>query len=357
LQGVYQKPNSKNCVPALQNDFVNWDDPEYVYENEQIRSLGKESLRWMLTAYHASNWHPLTWLSHAVDYAIWGLNPLGHHLTSIIFHGLNTFLVVILITRLVSFGRNDMPAQTCLPAGKVRNSKPACRQARFEIRNSLLAGVVTGLLFGLHPLHVESVAWVSERKDVLYAFFYLLSILAYVRYVRAGQGKGAVPYGVCMVLFVCSLLSKPMAVTLPVVLLILDVYPLGRFTPLARKPGQGFLTGGYRTVEKVPFFVLSIVSSILTVQAQGAGGALKSLQLHPLGERVLVSIRALLFYLFKMVWPNDLAPLYPYPAGVSLFDDIQYLGVVVLVIGITVFCFWQWRRQKVWAAVWAYTMW
>jgi tetratricopeptide (TPR) repeat protein len=321
-------------LPVLGNGFVNWDDPEYVYENEHIRSLGKESLRWMFTTYHASNWHPLTWLSHGIDYAMWGLNPLGHHLTSIVLHGLNTFLVVILITRLVSFGRNDITAQ-------IRNTK-------YEIRNSLLAGAVTGLLFGLHPLHVESVAWVSERKDVLYAFFYLLSILAYVRYVRAEAGKRTVPYVVCLVLFLLSLLSKPMAVTLPVVLLILDVYPLGR-TGI-----KGLFTSHWRVVvEKVPFFTMTIVSSIMTVQAQEAGGALKSLDFHSMGERVPVGIRALLFYLYKVVWPVDLAPLYPYPSGASLFN-IQYLGFVVMVVGITVFCIWQWRLQRVWAALWAY---
>jgi regulator of sirC expression with transglutaminase-like and TPR domain len=141
-----------------------------------------------------------------------------------------------------------------------------------------------------------------------------------------------------------------MAVTLPVVLLILDVYPLGRTGVRGLFTNQWWLL-----VEKAPFFALSIVSSILTVQAQGTGGALKSLQLHSLGERILVSIRALMFYLYKMVWPLDLAPLYPYPVGASLFD-IKYLGMMVLVVGITVFCIWQWRRQKVWAALWAYYM-
>jgi tetratricopeptide (TPR) repeat protein len=321
-------------LPALENDFVNWDDQYYVYENQNIWTLNGESLKWMLTAYHASNWHPLTWLSHGIDYAVWGLNPMGHHLTSIVLHGLNTFLVVILITQLVSFGRKDITDHI--------------RISNFEFRDSLLAGAVTGLLFGLHPLHVESVAWVSERKDVLYAFFYLLSILAYVRYAGAEAGKRAVPYVMCLVLFVFSLLSKPMAVSLPVVLLILDVYPFRRLGK------EGIFRGKKKVlIEKVPFFALSIVSSILTVQAQGSAGALRSLELYSLYERILVGIQALMFYLYKMVWPVDLAPLYPYPSEASLFD-IQYLGIVVLVTGITAFCTWQWRKQKVWAAVWAY---
>jgi hypothetical protein len=154
-------------LPVLGNDFVNWDDPEYVYDNEQIRTLGKESLWWMFTAYHASNWHPLTWLSHGIDYAMWGLNPMGHHLTSVLLHGLNTLLVVVVISSLVGFGRGGE-----------------------EQGRAVVAGAVTGLLFGVHPLHVESVAWVSERKDVLYAVFYLLSILFYIKYVFFLQREG-----------------------------------------------------------------------------------------------------------------------------------------------------------------------
>jgi hypothetical protein len=324
-------------IPALHNGFVNWDDTGYVYENEHIRSLGKESLQWMLTAYHASNWHPLTWLSHGIDYAIWGLDPLGHHLTSIVLHGLNTFLVVVLITRLVQIGQGR------------RIGRGASEETGED--RAVVVGAVTGLLFGIHPLHVESVAWVSERKDVLYAFFYLLSVLSYVRYVWMHREGGSVRsrwYVLSLVMFVCSLMSKPMAVTLPVVLLILDVYPLGR-TGIRELVGSQWRV----VVEKVPFFVLSIVSSILTVQAQEAGGALKSLELHPMGERILVAFRALLFYLYKMVLPLDLAPLYPYPAVTGLLD-IEYLWMVLLVIGITVFCIWRWRRQRVWAVGWAY---
>jgi tetratricopeptide (TPR) repeat protein len=329
-------------IPALHNGFVNWDDNVYVYENEHIRSLGKKSLQWMLTAYHASNWHPLTWLSHGIDYAVWGLDPLGHHLTSIVLHGLNTFLVVILITRLVMLGQAKA-------SGDSQYSSPVTRHS--SLRSPLVAGALTGLLFGIHPLHVESVAWVSERKDVLYAFFYLLSVLSYVRYVTTLGKEGSVHYRwyvLCLVLFVCSLMSKPMAVTLPVVLLILDVHPFGR-TGI-----KGLFTSHWRLlVEKAPFFVLSVVSSVLTLQAQEAGGALKSLQLHSLGERILVSIRALLFYFYKMICPVDLAPLYPYPVDASLLD-INYLGMIVIVVGITVFCIWSWKKQKIWAVVWTF---
>jgi tetratricopeptide (TPR) repeat protein len=322
-------------LPVLQNDFVNWDDDRYVYENPDIQSFGPESVRWMFTAFHASNWHPLTWFSHAIDHSLWGLNPLGHHLTSIVLHGLNTFLVVILITRLVSFGRNDMAVQ-------IRNSKPACRQARFEIRDSLLAGAVTGLLFGLHPLHVESVAWISERKDVLCAFFTLLSMMAYLRY--SFSEKKTLPYCLCLFFFILALMSKPMAVTLPVIFILFDIYPLQRL-----KRGS-FLSVFF---EKLPFFAFSVASSVVTIMAQQTGGAIQSLETHPLGERLFVGIRAIIFYLVKMVWPDGLAPLYPYPLGLS-FMSFDLLGSLVLVFGITVFCVALWRRQKAWSALWAY---
>jgi hypothetical protein len=286
----------------------------------------------MFTAYHASNWHPLTWLSHGIDYALWGLNPMGHHLTSVLLHGLNTFLVVILITRLVSFTRMDETAQ-------IRNTRSA-------IHNPLIIGAVTGLLFGVHPLHVESVAWVSERKDVLYAFFYLLSILAYVRYVRAEAGKRAVPYVVCLVLFVFSLLSKSMAVTLPVVLLILDVYPFGRTGV------RGLFTNQWRLlVEKVPFFVLSIVSSVLTLQAQGTGGSIVPVWVHPLGDRVLIAVKGLCYYLLKTIWPSGLVPLYPFPIQISV--GFEYIVSFIAVTGLTLLSLWLWvKKKRIFLIVW-----
>jgi hypothetical protein len=164
-------------LPALQNDFVNWDDPQYIYKNTHIQFIDINFLKWMFTSFYASNWHPLTWLSHAIDYAIWGLNPMGHHLTSIIFHGLNTFLVVLLIIRLVNYGT---PPILPLVKGGLRGGTKGG-----EYYTPLSAGAVTGLLFGIHPLHVESVVWISERKDVLCAFFFLLSILYYLKYTSS----------------------------------------------------------------------------------------------------------------------------------------------------------------------------
>jgi hypothetical protein len=323
-------------LPVIQNDFVNWDDPEYVYENRNIQVLGLQSLKWMLTTFHAANWHPVTWFSHALDHALWGLNPMGHHLTSILLHGLNAFLVVILIMRLLHHGKSV-------------NYRFAGYEKENQLnRDSLIIAGVTGLFFGLHPIHVESVAWVSERKDVLYAFFYLLSIVLYIEYVSSRQGKKILYFGLSLGFFILSLMSKPMAVTLPVVLIILDFYPLER---LSLK--NVFTSQRKIILEKLVFFGLSAVSSILTIQAQKSAGAIKPYFSIQFTERLLVAIRAPVFYLYKMLWPTDLAPLYPYPSGISFFR-IEYIISFSVLFMITGFCIYSWKRQKIWTVVWAY---
>jgi tetratricopeptide (TPR) repeat protein len=313
-------------LPALQNDFVNWDDGKYVYENPNIRSFGFNSLQWMLTTFHAGNWHPLTWLSHAIDYALWSLNPMGHHLMSVIFHGLNTFLVIILITHLINLTGKDKHNQ----------------------KTSLIAGAITGLLFGLHPLHVESVAWVSERKDVLYAFFFLLSIYMYIKYVSAEQGRKVLFYGLCLGFFILSLMSKPMAVTLPVVLIILDFFPLGRLDFKS-----GLISKRKVLMEKVPFFGLSLASSAITIMAQQVGGAIKSINSIGIEDRMLIALRGLVSYLYKMLWPKDLSPIYPYPTKISFFM-FEYIASVIFILVITLFCIYSWKKQKFWLSIWTY---
>lgn len=309
-------------IPALQNGFVNWDDPRYVYENQHIRTIDFTFFKWMFTGFHFANWHPLTWLSHAIDYAVWGLDPMGHHLTSILLHGLNTFLVVILITRLIQIAH------------------PGKDEHGFNV--PLTAGVVTGLLFALHPIHVESVAWVSERKDLLCAFFFLLSMLSYLKYSSSGQQKKH--YILCLLFFILALMSKPMAVTLPVVFIILDLYPLER---LSLKTYRRVL------IEKLPFFVLSLASSVITVMAQQTEGAISTSETLPLADRVLTAFHALMFYLNKMVWPTGLAPIYPYPSEILLFSP-KYMGAFISTVIITIISILLWRRQKVFFAAWAY---
>ena len=163
-------------LPALRNEFINWDDNEYVYENPFIRSLDARLLKSAFWGFHAGNWHPLTWISHAIDYSIWGLNPLGHHLTNNILHALNTIMLVLLVMQLMEVKKTE--------------GNTGLSESFLNDRTIGITGAVTGLLFGLHPLHVESVAWVAERKDLLCAFFFLLSVLMYMGYAVATSGPG-----------------------------------------------------------------------------------------------------------------------------------------------------------------------
>ncbi len=337
-------------LPALPNEFVNWDDGPYVFANSHIRSMDGNFFQWAFLEFHIMNWHPLTWISHALDYALWGLNPLGHHLTNIILHALNTFVVVILAMRLFDAYQERSPR-----GGQSFLSND---------RALLMAAGVAGLLFGLHPVHVESVAWVAERKDLLCALFFLMSILAYAKYVGSqgsgvrGQGSGNNTkeksdhkdvftnkhYLLTLFFFILALMSKPMAVTLPVVLLILDWHPFNRIRSL-----KTFWAAG---VEKLPFVALSLISSGLTVLAQRSGGALELMEIVPLSTRLLVAVHSLIAYLGKMLWPLDLIPFYPYPRTVSLLSP-EYLAAIALVIGITITCLVNAKKkQKVWLSVW-----
>jgi hypothetical protein len=177
---------------GLQNEFIQWDDNLYVFENLHIRSLDAAFFRWAFFDFYTGNWHPLTWVSHALDYTIWGLNPMGHHLTNNILHAVNTFVVVLLVVRLLEADNaltspNEATPQPSAPPPYNPTYPPLNLRGGegggFSDNSVLIAATTTGLLFGLHPLHVESVAWVSERKDLLCALFFLLSIMSYLRYV------------------------------------------------------------------------------------------------------------------------------------------------------------------------------
>jgi protein O-mannosyl-transferase len=327
-------------LPALLNEFVYWDDNLYILENPHIRSLNTALFRWAFFEIHAGNWHPLTWISHAVDYALWGLNPLGHHLTNVVLHAANTFVVVLLVMSL-------------LEILKERTTERGTSEFLSE-RTILISAGMTGLLFGIHPVHVESVAWVAERKDLLCALFFLLSVISYISYVRAEIHEAARTdsfsryldrrYLLTLGLFLLALLSKPMAVTLPVVLLILDWYPLVRI--------RSFKTLWLACVEKLPFITLSICSSITTILAQRAGNAVTSFNVVPLSARVLVAAKSLVSYLGKMLLPLRLTPYYPYPKEVSLFSE-EYVLSIGLVIGITAACV-VLVKKKLWLSAWAY---
>lgn len=320
-------------LPALENGFVSWDDDVYIYKNDYIRHLNGDFFRWAFTEFRASNWHPLTWLSHALDYALWGLDPKGHHFTNILLHSINTLLVSLLSFNLLrgplTPGTGLIFSQYGLPA----------------------VALMTGLLFGLHPLHVESVAWVSERKDVLCALFYLLSLLSYLRmwlkspgYFESGGIYGNTNYLLCLVFFALALMSKPMAISLPFVLLMID-WLYG--DSASRKVWKD------NFVEKIPFFGLALVSAFITITAQESGGAISSLTTAPFIDRLWVASYAVIAYLKSMLWPFDLLPYYSYPLSLQWFSA-QYLGSALLVIVITVTAVWGVRRHRLWAVAWGF---
>jgi len=329
-------------LPSLQNDFVTWDDTLYVLNNEHIKSLDLNFILWSLTDLHSGNWHPLTWVSHAFDYAVWGLNPFGHHLTSILFHALNTFLVTLLAVRLIETYRTN----------KYHGDHDGTSMSQTPV---LLAGIVTGLLFGLHPLHVESVAWISERKDVLYAFFFLLALLQYIRYVserdasspsRGIHESAQRTYVSAFLLFFLAAISKPMAITFPVVLLILDWFPLQRLRTA---------DGRRRAVlDKIPFIIISLVLAGIALFAQKTAHAFP-LRLLPisLAMRIMNAAKALVEYLIHMVLPFDLMPLYPHPYWVDpVLTSPQYLLPAIAVVLISACSIILLKRQKLWFAVW-----
>ena len=304
-------------LPALQNGFVNWDDQACVYENPNIRTIDIAFFRYAFTAVVNSNWHPLTVISYAIDHSVWALDPLGYHLTNNIFHSLNAFLVAVIAVKLVRLAN---------PAGSIGSI-------------AFFTGLISALVFGLHPLRVESVAWIAERKDVLSGFFFLLSIYSYLRYA-ASSGRRA--YIFSLIFFTLALLSKPMAVTLPVVLLILDYYPLSRLGNTKKA-----------LAEKAPFFILAIMLSAITIWAQGAAEAIAPLDAYPAGVRVYTSVTAYAFYLYKIILPTNLVAFYPREFAPEFFS-FKFIGSLALLICVTVFTLVKAGRNRAYLCAWLF---
>lgn len=280
--------------PAVNHEFINYDDPEYVTGNAHVRTgFTYENIRWAFTTTLMGNWNPVTWLSHMADSEIYGLDPRGHHLTNIILHGLNTILLFIFLNR---------------------------------ITGNLWRSVFIAAIFAIHPLRVESVAWVAERKDVLSAFFFMTALLAYAFYV---ERPGIIRYLLIMVSFTVGLMAKPMLVTFPAVLLLLDYWPLQRLRigrrgspPSSRGPSDQPVTKGLPGfsvfLEKLPLFLVSAVFSMIAIHAQKDAKALLSLPAHPVMLRLSNALLAYMNYLGKTFWPQDLAVLYPLPGQVPI---------------------------------------
>jgi tetratricopeptide (TPR) repeat protein len=324
-------------LPALNNGFVNYDDGIFVYENKHITSISTDFIKWAFTN-REYQWSPVRWSSHAVDYWIWRLNPSGHHLSSIILHSLNAFLVVVLVFKLLELARLKM-------------QPPPDRDEEVNFRRkALIAGVVTGLLFGIHPLRVESVAWISERKDVLYAFFFLLSLISYLNYAAFSVVKRKrLYYLLALVFFIISVMSKATAVALPLVLLLLDIYPLQRinFHP-------PFSNWRRVLVEKLPFFVIAGAVTLINIGVHEDIGVLVPLLKLSLTDRVMLAAKTIAFYLGKTVWPFNLALIYGEPDKVS-FSVFEYIALIFFMAAVTAACIFLWRRGKrLWLSVWIY---
>ena len=288
--------------------FVNYDDDVYVTDNPHVRmGLQKEGVIWAFTAVHAGYWIPLTWLSYMLDYEFYGLNPGGFHLTNVLLHLLNALLLYLVFRRMTG--------------------------ARW--RSAFVAGI-----FALHPLQVESVAWVTERKDVLSTLFWMLTLLAYLRYAERPRTTG---YFAVLTAFSLGLMAKPMLVTLPFVLFLLDFWPLHRLGPSARLPvtkpeksGKSILprtTLSSLLWEKVPFLALAATAGVLAYFTQDIGGAVRTLKGWPLNLRIANVLVSYVTYLAKAIWPYRLAVFYPYPQTIPLW---QAAGAGLLLVAVSI---------------------
>ena len=261
-------------------DFIRFDDDQYVYGNPHVKTgVTMNNVIWAFTAFHSCNWHPLTWISHMIDCQFFGLNPGPHHVVNLAFHIINTLLLFLVFKKMTG---------------------------------GLWQSAFVAALFALHPLHVESVAWIAERKDVLSAFFWMLTIFVYEKYARRPT---VVRYFFVFLFFALGLMSKPMVVTLPFVLLLMDLWPLKRIR--INHPPDGKSTHQinimYRLIlEKIPLFFLSAISSVITFYAQKSGQSVANLNLIPIHTRIANSLVSYATYIESMIWPTKLGVLYPY---------------------------------------------
>jgi len=288
---------------TLHHDFVNYDDQRYVYENTKITSgPSAAGMAWAFTHVHSENWHPLTTISHMLDCQLYGLRAGGHHFTNVLLHTFGVVLLFLALQRLTA---------------------------------ALWRSAFVAALFAVHPLHVESVAWVAERKDVLSGMFFTLTLLAYSAYATAASRKR---YMVVMLPFACGLMSKPMLVTLPFVLLLLDYWPLNRVQTSARSHRQRPITRStivQLLAEKLPMLVLSAASSIVTVLAQkpAVGGTAEL----PVYVRINNAFVSYALYVWQMIWPAKLAVFYPHPENrLPVWQILGAIAALALLTAMTV---------------------
>ncbi len=322
-------------LPAMNNKFVELDDFGYIVDNRHIDTLDWQTVVWAFTQFHEANWHPLTMLSLALDRRIWGLTPSGFHLTNVIIHSCTVFCVCFLFASLLKVASLNGP------------STETWNPCNLPVTVGSIAGA---LLFGLHPLRVESVVWASERKDVLCLFFTVAALWCYLRYAEQRSVRPLEHFAsfgtYWSVLFMAclALLSKPTAVSLPLVLLIVDWYPLARITDR-----HSFL-GAVK--EKVPLFLMTCGAGILTVVAQNY--AIIQAPVVGASSRLLVACKALIFYLWKILWPAGLSPIYPHPGNVIESAPLEYLLYASVLATICITATLLGRRLRIWPALWLY---
>jgi tetratricopeptide (TPR) repeat protein len=270
---------------AFKNEFTNWDDPGYVLDNPLVKSLSFENIKKIFSQNVMGNYHPISILSLAIDFHFYKLSPHGFHTTSILIHFFNVLLVFAFFRLLT--GR-------------------------------IIIAFITALFFGIHPMHVESVSWVAERKDVLYFFFYMASLCMYVFFIRK-QGKKWLFYALTLLLFIFSLLSKGQAVTLPVVLLLIDYFTGRKFDKKC-------------IFEKIPFFIIALFFGLVAFYAQKISGAITDIPVFPLYERILFASYSLLSYTLKMIFPESLSAFYPYPTKVNNVLPVYFFAAPVVLL-------------------------
>jgi protein O-mannosyl-transferase len=304
--------------PIRHGEFINYDDMAYVYNNHRVQQgLTAGNVAWAFKTTDLANWHPLTWLSHMADVQLFGTNPAGHHATSFFLHLINVLLLFWVL----------------------------CRMSGLIWRGAFVSAV-----FAVHPLNVESVAWVSERKNVLSTLFALLTVWAYVTYTRKG---GRRRYLLVVVLFVVGLLTKPMLVTLPFVLLLLDFWPLGRTSETGRAE-ESHAPRRRRlfklALEKAPLFALSIVSSLITLKASASGGAMAPVSGVAIRYRLTNAVTSYAAYLYQLVWPTRLAPFYPHPGAFT--PPRQVMLATLVLVAVTSLVVWRRRSSRYLAVGW-----
>jgi tetratricopeptide (TPR) repeat protein len=287
------------------NEFINLDDDLYVTGNPSVqKGLTFRGALWAFTRIHSGHWHPVTWLSHMLDDELYGMDPGGHHMTNLFFHIANTLLLFILLQRLTG---------------------------------ALWRSGFVAALFALHPLHVESVAWVAERKDVLCTFFWILTIFAYTYYV---QKTKAIRYLWVVLCFVLALMSKPIAVTLPFVLLLLDYWPLGRikFEKISNSTSVDYqkVSTVHLILEKIPLLSLAAMLSLFTILTHLKSGAIASFVKLPLSIRIENALVSYVRYIGKMIWPDRLAVLYPHPMYLPLWEVVGAILLLTIITALVV---------------------